>query len=287
MRLVETPAFYFMYEGKREIYKFVKKQITRKTVWLVTTDYAKYLKDLQQEFVTGNFPIDKLVDSVERKMRIEFQKRLNKFFKVLHQKNVQQKTESFFKLNIFPKLSDVFSGFNKFINNMIKDVLNDLDVQVVNDVDDTGTMTPKSTAKMLKDKKKLMINNIAGQVKTTKDNILQDIKRDLSSGMEAGQKTTEIQKSIEKKYNYKNGSGWKSKRVIRTELHNANTVMLLKKWDSMGFEEVEHIVREDEKLCKQCASMNKKVFKINDLLSNKKKHNPQHPNCRCSYEIYS
>lgn len=286
LRAVEDKDYYYLYEGKKLIYKFVKEYISKKVFWEVVSDYAKYLKQLQNEFIKGDMPIDKLVDEVEKKMKDEFDKRLKKFFKTMQQKNMQTNKEGFFKIDIFPRLDRAFHGFNKFINDMVKDVIGKMHVDVVNDVDDTGVTINQHTKKLLNDKKKLMIKNISQQVKTTKDNVLSSIKKDLSSGMQAGTDSKQIQKDIEKKFNYKNGVAWKTKRTMKTELHDANALMKLKKWHNMGFESAEIIVREDEKTCKICRPKNHKVIKINTLLNNRKTRPTFHPNCRCTVGVY-
>lgn len=289
VRLVEDDNFYYMYEGKTLVYTFVKAKVQRKTAWYITTDYVKYLKEVQKQFVDGDFPIDKLVAEVEETMRLQFEKRLKQFFKKMSQKNVQKKTESFFKIDILGKLKDVFSGFNADINKMVTDTLNKLNVQVVDDVTDTGINTPNVVAKKILDKKALMKKNIADSIKDTKDKILKDIKKDLTQGIVAGVDAKTLQKDIEKKFDYKNGVAWKTKRSIGGAMRMANTTLQFKKWLEMGFTQFEWISREDSKVRHSHSLKNRHVYDIREALddvSNWDAFPGKAANCRCTAVLY-
>ena len=286
VRLTEDDDFYYVYEGKKLIYKFVKKYITKTILWKVVNDYSLYLKKLQSEFVDEDLPIDNLVAEAEKKIRNEFTKRLRDFFKQIPEASVKKELkEDFLGLKIFPNLTKVFIGFNLFINKTVKDVMKKLEVQVVDDVDDTGKAIDYNTKKLIKDKTAIMKKSIANQLTNTKDNILTDIKTSLSQGISAGQSVSTIRKDIEKKYNYKNGVGWKTQRTLKGTVNNANMVLKLNKWLGMGFTKFEWITRDDIKVRPKHAIKNHKVYDIKKALkdiNNWDAYPGKSAGCRCS-----
>jgi len=293
--IIEDKDFYYLLEGKREINKFVKKYITKDVLWKVTNDYILYLKKMQDEFEDTKLPIDTLVAKAEKEIEKEFTKRLRAFFKTIPQTSSEEfipvtNKEAFLSSQIFSKLGKAFVGFNSFINNVISSTLKDLSIEVTDDVDDTGYAADKDIKKILNDKKKIMQKNIAASVIGTKDSILNNIKQDISAGMLADNSTTTIQKDIEKKYNYRNGVGWKSKRIIRDNLHNANILLKLNKWKNMGFVQFEWLTRNDSRVRPSHKRKNHRVFNIKKALLDKKNmdaYPSKNYGCRCTAIPYS
>jgi len=279
--VAEDENFYYVFEGKKEIYKFIKLYISKKILWDVSTDYIKYLKALQNEFLNGDLPIDNITKKIEKEVEEEFTKRLRDFFKQIP----QNKKEAFLGLDVFGSLNKAFSGFNDFINQKINNILQDLKINIVDDNDDVNQKTDVNTKKILTDKVNIMKKNIADNIKQTKDVILNDIKNDLTNSMAADVPISTIQKDIEKKYNYRNGVGWKSRRTIQTSIHNANTLLKLNKWQNMGFKKFEWLTRNDPRVRDSHRKKNHRAFSIEKALKDTK--NPDaYPgkayNCRCT-----
>jgi SPP1 gp7 family putative phage head morphogenesis protein len=227
-----------------------------------------------------------VVAEAEKQVKDEMTRRLRIFFKQISSSNTKKEA---LNMNIFPKLSKAFVGFNTFVNKMVGDVLKKLQVQVVDDVDDTGKTTGTDTKKLIKDKTTILKKSLADQMVNTKDNILKDIKLNLSQGITAGQSVTTIKKDIEKKYNYKNGIGWKAARTTKTAISNANAVLKLTKWLNMGFTKFEWITRDDSKVRPKHAAKNHKVYDIKKALNdinNWDAYPGKSANCRCTPVLY-
>jgi len=292
VRFTEDNNFYYLYEGKKLIQRFVKEYITKKTVWQVTTDYIFYLKQLQEKFEDDKLPIDDLISQAEKEVRKELIKRLRQFFKQIPKASVKETEsmkEDFLGLKIFPKLTDVFSGFNKFVNKTVDDVLKKLKVEVIDDIGDTGETVSAAAKKDIVATANLMKRQVKDSIVGTKDNMLKDIKRDMIQGITANQSVTSIKQGIEKKYNYSNGIGWKSARSVRTTLSNANTVLKFKKWLNMGFTKFEWITRDDKKVRPTHAAKNHRVYDIKKVLAdtnNWDAYPGKSANCRCSAILY-
>ena len=288
VRLEETTDFYNVYEGKRTIYRIPKNFIKRETLWQLVTDYVNYLKQLQNEFLDDELPVDKIADKADKLLRDEITKRLRQFFDEIPKEKTNK--EAFLGDGIFGRLKKVFQGLNAKINDIVSQTLKDLNVQIIDDVDDTGVETDSDTKKYLTDKNKLMQQTVSDQVIKTKDDILADIKRDLSDGITAGKSMTKIKQDIEAKYNYRNGIGWKADRSIKTSISNANTRLKLLKWLNMGFTKFEWITRNDEKVREKHRQFNHKVFDIKKALDdtdNWDAYPGKSANCRCTAIPYS
>lgn len=100
----------------------------------------------------------------------------------------------------------------------------------------------------------------------------------LAAGLAAGLSPFDIAKDLEKQVGI---SAERAKTMARTEIIRAHHQGLFRQYKQAGVEkvtfQVEWLAALDDRVCPECASLNGKVFSLDDTQS----MIPLHPNCRC------
>lgn len=90
---------------------------------------------------------------------------------------------------------------------------------------------------------------------------------------------------------YKDGKptfeGWEVERIARTEAKNMQTVTKLLRWKEMGVKKVKWKTKIDDTTGKEDRDMNNRVIGIDKALADDRLRPPLHPNCRCSFIVFS
>ena len=280
-----------LFDGLNLIDTYDLNDVEMKTIKQAYNDYKDKLKKMQDNFEDEETPEDVIIDELDKEVKNIMTKELDKLFKTLDKHQVKKEgfSEAFFSDKILGKLGGLFSGFSKNINKSINNALTKLNLTVLDDEKD-GVKVNDHTKDMLKRKKDLMKKNLQLQMSKTKDNMLKDIKSQVINGMAAGKTSKQIKSEIEDKFNYEDGSGWKVKRLIRGTMRDAATLLKLKKWDNMGFENFEWITRDDSKVRPSHQKKNHRVFSIKKALQAKHDDWDAYPgkaaNCRCVAVVY-
>ncbi len=295
IQLIKTPNEYRLYDG-----------LILKKTWIIQElkdidgpkqIYLKYIEDLKKEledFYDGETDEDKAVDEIEKFIKDEYDIRFKKLLKTIEDSGNKFENydgvhkEKFLSLTIFQKFNDIFSDFNAKVKAKTNEIMKRLGLDVIKDKEVIGgneDSPEKRDKKKLMQKRNILLDSMKAQITDTTDGILQDIKRDVSTGIVAGRSTSAIKAELEKKYNYKNGIGWKTQRTINNETRKATKILKLKKWYNMGFKEVQNITHIDDKTSAQCRPLNHKVFTIKYLLNHPEEIH-RHINCRCSWNVY-
>ena len=289
IRLIDTTTgFYLLFDGLNFIENYDKKVVNIKQAKNAMEEFIDKLKKSFEEFDTGESEEDLMFDELQKEIQQEYEKRLNIFFKDIDKlsRKKEQFSEGFLSDKIFPKLDDVFSGFGGFINSRVNNIMKKFNVSVIKD-DEAGT-PDKKTIDMLKAKNDLMSKNLSRNLKTVKDQQIQNIRTQLSQGIASGQDVKDIKSKIEADYNYEKGVKSKIDRAIQTSGRNSVRITKLRKYKAMGFDEVVWITRDDNKVRQQHANMNNKVYKIDKVIEwlvNNTLPGTIY-NCRCTFTIY-
>jgi len=270
-----------IFEGLNLVGQYDTNDNSMKTINMIYDDYAKKLKQMQEVIEEGETDEDIIVDEVEKELKKELDDRLKKVLKSIETSS--RKTESFVSDKVMGKIGDIFTGFNTRINSLIGKAMSKFKINIIND----NTITPQSKKK-LETKYDLLAKNLKMQVKDTKDNVLQGIKRSVSNGIASGKSVSQIKSEIEKDFNYKDGIGWKVRRTINTSLRQASGILKLKKMLDQGFDEYEWISRNDSKVRPEHVKKNHKIFSIEKALKSDSMDAYPGKNfgCRCSIGYY-
>ena len=287
IRLIEADSQIMLFDGLSIIETYDSK-VTEKQLYMnAFNTYVNKIKDDFENFEDEESDEDRIIKELEKELKTELNKQLKDVLKLIddHATKEEKLTEAFLDFNIISKIDNLFKNFNVNVNRAVTQAINKLGVTVTDDSSDNVVVDPQ-TKDMLQRKKKLMGDNIKTQIKTTKDKMLADIKSQITSGISAGQSTTDIKKVIKKSYNYDDGVSWKFNRILKTELNTASKILRLQKYKRMGFDSVKWITRGDSKVREQHRGMNKRVFAIDDLLKKISSKELNLINCRCSIIPY-
>ena len=267
IRLLEDDENYSIYDGLNNIQNFNKINIELKTVKQAFNDYKDKLIKEQEEFEKGDSDEDKIIDELEKDVQVILQKQLLSVFNKIDTYKLKKEgfKEDFVNPKILPSLNDVFNNFGKKINDVVRRAMDKLSLVVTSDED--GVKTDLETKNMLSKKQTLLKKSLVDQIKVTKDKTLVDIKARISNGIASGQPVNKIKAEVEKDFNYENGVGWKFTRILNTSSRQAAGLLRLKKYQKMGFDNYEWITREDSKVRDTHAKKNRRVYNIEDSLT--------------------
>lgn len=286
VRLIKNDDQYLIYDGINPVSTF-NDDISLIKIKDIYKDYCAKVKEKQDEFETEQDNELIIIDEAKKELQKIIEDRLDEFLNKITK--TQIKKEGFLSTKIFDKLDDVFAGLMPNLNSVVSKTLNKLGIQVV---DIKGS--DDKTKDLLYDKKDLLIKNMQDQIKTTKDEMLQDIKRTLADGIAAGKTPQQIKSEIKQSYNYENGIGWKFDRAFFTFARQSAGILKLRKWKEMGLKEFEWKSMGDSKVRPEHQEYNGKVFKIDDALSGKIPFpggslvaGKPNINCRCKAIPYS
>lgn len=179
----------------------------------------------------------------------------------------------------------MFDGFNSKVNSIVGSALNKLGISVINDIDDERIAgKPDDKVKQfIKDKNKLLADDLKNQIKQNSNKMLGDIKHQLSLGIAAGKTPAEIKSEVEAQFNYEDGVGWKFQRTINTSSRQIAGLLRLRKYQKMGFEDFKWQDMGDSKVRPSHKAKNGRIFKIEDALKSPKMdaYPGKDFNCRC------
>ena len=288
IRLIQHEKEIMLFDGLRLIDTFNTDIMSVSTIKLAFQDYKKKLIELQDEYLSGDSTEDKIIDELAGTVRKDLTDKMNNLLKMLDKSKVKKEgfSEDFMSAGVLGKVTDFFKDFTRNINSSVNKTLNKLHLNVIDDSED-NIKASEETADLLKRKTDLIKKSLQGQIKNTKDKMLQDIKGTITRGITAGKSHRDIKREVEQNFDFdrEKGPAWKFDRIIRSDTRNASGLMKLKKWDSMGFEEYEWLTMEDEKVRPATPSAkkyidkkspwnnhrkrNRKIFKISDALKGK------------------
>lgn len=302
IRLVEDENYYNLFDGKTLINQF---ELDFKNVAnQMFEDYKKLKIKALDEFFDEETPEDKLEDKTFDDIKKLNAQIIQDVFKLLPQ-NKKKFTEKFtLDTDILDKLGGIFDKFSdnisQIVNNATQKLLG-ITVDPSIGFNDIG-IVDKEIEDELKQKSDIIKGRIEQQLKTFNDKAKNDIYRIISDGIASNRSISDIQQEIKDKYagfkTKKNPQDFDISRIVRTELANASSLFNILKWKAQGFEYVEWLTRNDDKVRPAHREMNRKIISIDDILNGKEprpgnwtKNGVQSAgesiNCRCRLVPYS
>ena len=282
VRLIETSDEYKIFDGLINISNLSNKLKIVLAKSLFNEEIAQIKKE-QLEIDNSETPEDIIIGDAQKDIQTIIQKKLDKLF--IDIPKTARKKEAFLGLKIFDKFDDLFKGINPELNKIVSKTMTKLGIESV-DINETDSKKDKD---ILYDKKKLLAKNVQDQIKSTKDKMLADIKRELANGIASGKSPTQIKQDVEQSYNYEDGIGWKFNRTLFTSMRQSSGILKLQKWLKQGFEEFLWSSKEDSKVRPSHAAKNGKVYKIEVALKSNKMdaYAGKDYNCRCYMMPYA
>jgi SPP1 gp7 family putative phage head morphogenesis protein len=106
------------------------------------------------------------------------------------------------------------------------------------------------------------------------------LKTTLVRSIQDGESIDKISRKFKKEFNSK---AYQSERLVRTETARVIEQSKEKLYKDIGQDKVQWLATLEENTCSECASLDGKVFNLDDT---KRPKIPRHPNCRCDYSPY-
>ena len=100
------------------------------------------------------------------------------------------------------------------------------------------------------------------------------LNEELVNCVVGGKKTTELKEKLQERFNV---SYNQADTLARTELAHIQTQAAKQRYEDYGINRVEFWADPDERTCKQCGKLHKKIYNINEAVPL-----PLHPRCRCT-----
>lgn len=285
--LVKTEEDYRIYDGVRLINKFQldEAEIAR----LAYKKAIDRVKNELEEFFEGETEEDKIVDELFKKVKKQQYEMMDDFFTTLENNKV--KKEAFLSPSVLNGITDVFDKFNSDLRTYANDAVQKL-LNINIKQGEIGNPKPqdKALVQLLRQKAALMKKNLFFQLKTYNQQQAQGIRRIVTDGIASGQTVGNIKQKLKDDY-----VQWKTKpspgdykidRIVRTELNKGSSLLKLRKWAEMGFEKYKWRTRQDEKVRKEHAERNNRIYSIADALSGRDIFPGSEVNCRCFPQLW-
>lgn len=113
-----------------------------------------------------------------------------------------------------------------------------------------------------------------------KELLMKELKKILEEQMESGINPIDAARKLRDKVEV---SSYDSERLLRTESSRVQADVQIESAKASGFNQIQFISTEDERVCDVCSSLHDRVFDVGSA----ENIIPAHPNCRCSFAAYS
>lgn len=114
---------------------------------------------------------------------------------------------------------------------------------------------------------------------TNKELLMKELKKVLNEQMETGVNPLVAARQLREKVEM---SSYTAERLLRTESSRVQADVQIVSAKSSGFEQIQFISTEDDRVCDICSSLHDQVFDVGSA----ENIIPAHPNCRCSFAAY-
>jgi len=296
LRLVEHEGMgYHIYDGTTETKFFdLDEYAVAKTYFIRLRE--KRLEDLDK-FFDQELPEHKLMDDFFEQVKRLNVEIIDDAFNEITKGSIVTESITFKEQRVVGRdvvgaMERTFSRFNDRIGGIVSNITSrlfglavrpEVKVGVDPEANEAAQAEMRKVADILRDRMNV-------QLRTMNDQMKADMVRTVSNAVAENRPISQVRQELKDKYSSRrvaeNPQDWQIDRVVKTELSNAVSLMKLQKWRTMGFDRVEHLTTEDEKVCEKCRPLNRRPFSIDTLLTSPDRRVPLHPHCRCIYAVY-